>query len=48
MSTEDERPDGDSSPTHNSLKGKAPEESYCSLSLKKTGSRPGSPTCPTG
>ncbi|MFF4040168.1 hypothetical protein [Streptomyces sp. NPDC001816] len=37
-SFKDEYPETDSSPTHNSLKDKALDESYCSLSLKKTGS----------
>ncbi|KUM95718.1 hypothetical protein AQI88_16025 [Streptomyces cellostaticus] len=37
-SFKDEYPQGDSSPTHSSLKDKALDESYCSLSLKKTGS----------
>lgn len=37
-SFKDEYPENDSSPTHNSLKDKALDESYCSLGLKKTGS----------
>lgn len=37
-SFKDEYPETDSSSTHNSLKDKALDESYCSLSLKKTGS----------
>ncbi|MFI1760644.1 hypothetical protein ACH41H_01000 [Streptomyces sp. NPDC020800] len=37
-SFKDEYPASDSSPTHNSLKDKALDESYCSASLKKTGS----------
>ncbi|MFJ9865790.1 hypothetical protein [Streptomyces sp. NPDC101165] len=37
-SFKDEYPQNDSSSTHNSLKNKALDESYCSLSLKKTGS----------
>ncbi|MFJ5970688.1 hypothetical protein [Streptomyces sp. NPDC093060] len=37
-SFKDEYPESDSSATHSSLKDKALGESYCSLSLKKTGS----------
>ncbi|MEU1408923.1 hypothetical protein ABZ471_42830 [Streptomyces sp. NPDC005728] len=37
-SFKDEYPENGSSPTHNSLKDKALDESYCSLGLKKTGS----------
>ncbi|MEV7320751.1 hypothetical protein [Streptomyces sp. NPDC093970] len=37
-SFQDEYPDSDSSPTKNVLKDPALDESYCSLSLKKTGS----------
>ncbi|MFF8475611.1 hypothetical protein [Streptomyces sp. NPDC015414] len=37
-SFEDEYPQNDASPTHNSLKDEALDESYCSLGLKKTGS----------
>jgi hypothetical protein len=37
-SFKDEYPENDTSPTHNSLKDKALDESYCSLSLKKSGS----------
>ncbi|MFJ4695436.1 hypothetical protein [Streptomyces sp. NPDC088766] len=37
-SFETEYPDNDGSPTHNSLKETALDESYCSINLKKTGS----------
>ncbi len=37
-SFKDEYPESDSSPTHNSLKEKALDESFCSVNLKKTGS----------
>jgi hypothetical protein len=37
-SFKDEYPENGTSPTHNSLKNKALDESYCSLNLKKTGS----------
>ncbi|MCF4136665.1 hypothetical protein L1856_06950 [Streptomyces sp. Tue 6430] len=37
-SFEGEYPEDDGSPTHNSLKDEALDESYCSINLKKTGS----------